>query len=103
MKINSKRSRYCQKRFCTDLHLWRTLWDFQKIFCGGTATASYQIECAWNEDGKVPSVWDAFCHDGSHIKNADNSDTACDHYHRYKDDVALMASFGLKAYRFSIR
>ncbi|MBR0495096.1 MAG: beta-glucosidase [Treponema sp.] len=75
---------------------------FSKDFLWGAATASYQIEGAWNEDGKVPSVWDAFCHDGSHIKNADNGDTACDHYHRYKDDVALMASFGLKAYRFSI-
>lgn len=43
---------------------------FSKDFLWGAATASYQIEGAWNEDGKVPSVWDAFCHDGSHIKNA---------------------------------
>ncbi|MBR1404137.1 MAG: beta-glucosidase [Treponema sp.] len=75
---------------------------FCKDFAWGTATAAYQIEGAWNEDGKVPSVWDMFCHDGSHIKDGNTGDVACDHYHRYKEDVALMANFGLNSYRFSI-
>ena len=68
---------------------------FCKDFAWGTATAAYQIEGAWNEDGKVPSVWDMFCHDGSHIKDGNTGDVACDHYHRYKEYVALMANFGL--------
>jgi len=75
---------------------------FCKDFAWGSATAAYQIEGAWNEDGKVMSVWDAFCHDGNHIKNGNTGDIACDHYHRYKEDVKMMADFGLNSYRFSI-
>ncbi len=68
----------------------------------GAATAACQIEGAWNEDGRGPSIWDVFCHEGSHIAGGDTADVACDHYHRYKEDVALMASLGLHAYRFSV-
>ena len=75
---------------------------FCKNFVWGAATASYQIEGAWAEDNKVPSIWDTFCHNGAHIKNSETGDIACDHYHRFKEDVVLMANFALKAYRFSI-
>jgi beta-glucosidase len=75
---------------------------FPKGFAWGAATASYQIEGAWNEDGKGPSIWDEFCHTPGHVKNGDTGDVACDHYHRYREDVALMRSLGLNAYRFSI-
>ena len=75
---------------------------FPKDFTWGTATASYQIEGGWQEGGKGLSIWDAFAHTPGKIKNGDTGDAACDHFHRYKDDVALMAKMGLKAYRFSI-
>ena len=73
-----------------------------KNFLWGAATAAYQIEGAWNEDGKGPSIWDEFTHQKGNILNGDTGDIACDHYHRYKDDVKLMKQMGLKAYRFSI-
>ncbi len=76
--------------------------QFPKGFIWGAATSSYQIEGAWNEDGKGESVWDVFSHTPSKIKNGDTGDVACDHYHRYKEDVQLMKEIGLKAYRFSI-
>lgn len=76
--------------------------SFPKAFLWGAATASYQIEGAWNEDGKGLSVWDIFCMKDGAIKNGDDGRIACDHYHRYKDDVALMKKLGLKAYRFSV-
>ena len=75
---------------------------FPKNFCWGTATASYQIEGAWNEDGKGPSIWDTYAHTPGKIKNGDTGDVANDHYHRYKEDVALMKNIGANAYRFSI-
>lgn len=75
---------------------------FPKDFAWGCATASYQIEGAWLEGGKGLSIWDAFTHLPGKIKNGDTGDVACDHYHRFRDDVRLMASQGLKAYRFSI-
>lgn len=75
---------------------------FPDNFTWGTATASFQIEGAWNEDGKGPSIWDAFCQTPGKIANGDNGNVACDHYHRMEDDVKLMAAQGLKAYRFSI-
>src|SRR5262245_50368481 len=75
---------------------------FPKGFYWGTATASYQIEGAWNEDGKGPSIWDTYAHTPGKIKNGDTGDIANDHYHRYKEDVALMKSIGASAYRFSI-
>ena len=76
--------------------------SFRKDFLWGAATASFQIEGAWNEDGKSLSIWDDFCHRGGKIEDNSNGDIACDHYHRYKEDVKLMADMGLKAYRFSI-
>ncbi len=68
----------------------------------GAATASYQIEGAAFEDGKGESIWDRFAHTPGKIKNGDTGDVACDHYHRYREDVEIMRSLGLKAYRFSI-
>jgi beta-glucosidase len=78
------------------------LLQFPKGFYWGTATAAYQVEGAWNEDGKGPSIWDTFAHTPGKIKNGDTGDVAIDHYHRYKEDVALMKSLGSNAYRFSI-
>jgi len=75
---------------------------FPANFTWGTATSSYQIEGAWNEDGKGWSIWDAFAHTKGKTANNETGDIACDHYHRFKDDVKLMADLGIKAYRFSI-
>jgi len=77
--------------------------EFPKGFYWGSATAAYQVEGAWNEDGKGPSIWDTYAHTPGKIKNGDTGDVANDHYHRYKDDVALMKrDIGANAYRFSI-
>jgi beta-glucosidase len=75
---------------------------FPAGFVWGAATASYQIEGAWREDGKGESIWDRFSHTPSKIENGDTGDVAADHYHRWQSDVQLMADLGLKAYRFSI-
>lgn len=75
---------------------------FPHDFTWGSATASYQIEGAWLEGGKGLSIWDAFTHIPGKIANEHTGDITCDHYHRFRDDVALMAKQGLKAYRFSI-
>src|SRR5262249_16822013 len=75
---------------------------FPDGFYWGTGTSSYQIEGAWNEDGKGESIWDRYAHEPDHIKNNDNGDVANDHYHRYKEDVALMKSIGANSYRFSV-
>lgn len=79
-----------------------TSYRFPANFVWGAATAAYQIEGAWNEDGKGESIWDHFSHTRGKVLNGDSGDIACDHYHRYKDDIALMRRLGLKAYRFSI-
>ena len=75
---------------------------FSKDFYWGAATASYQIEGAWNEDGKGLSIWDTFSHTPGKVMNNDTGDVACDHYHRFREDVQLMKQLGLKAYRFSL-
>ena len=74
---------------------------FPADFLFGTATAAYQIEGASREDGRTDSIWDAFSRVPGAVINADNGDVACDHYHRYRDDVALMRDLGLQTYRFS--
>ena len=75
---------------------------FPTDFLWGAATAAFQIEGAWNQDGKGESIWDRFCHTPGKIGDGTTGDIACDHYHRYRDDIALMRQLGLKAYRFSI-
>jgi beta-glucosidase len=74
---------------------------FPENFLWGTATASYQIEGAWNKHGKGESTWDRFTHTPGKIKNNETGDVADDHYRLWKKDVGLMKKLGLKAYRFS--
>jgi beta-glucosidase len=76
--------------------------QFPANFLWGSATASYQIEGAWDEDGKGESIWDRFAHTPGRIRDGSNGDVACDHYHRWSDDIAMMKSLGLNAYRFSL-
>jgi len=75
---------------------------FPRGFFWGGATSAYQIEGAWNEDGKGPSIWDRFTHMPGKIRNGDTGDTALDHYRRFKDDVQSIKALGIKTYRFSI-
>ena len=72
-----------------------------KDFIWGVSTSSFQIEGATAEDGRGPSVWDTHCHQGL-VANRDTGDIACDHYHRYPEDIALMQRLGIQAYRFSV-
>ena len=74
---------------------------FKKDFLWGSATAAYQIEGAAHEDGRGLSVWDVFCADGK-VYAGHTGDVACDHYHRFKEDVALMKKLGINSYRFSL-
>ncbi len=76
--------------------------DFGKNFIWGAATAAYQIEGGAFEDGKGLNIFDTFCQIPNKIDNNDNGNIACDHYHRWKSDIALMKEIGLKAYRFSL-
>lgn len=71
-------------------------------FLWGVAASAYQIEGAWREGGRGPSIWDDFSHTPGRTARGDTGDVACDHYHRYREDVALMADLGVGAYRFSI-
>jgi beta-glucosidase len=75
---------------------------FPTGFLWGSATAAYQIEGAVREDGRTPSIWDTFSHTPGKVANGDTGDIAVDHYHRWRDDVRLMADLGLTAYRFSV-
>jgi beta-glucosidase len=75
---------------------------FPDGFLWGAASAAYQIEGAWNEDGRGESIWDRFSHTPGKIMNDDNGDIACDHYHLWHGDIALMRELRLQAYRFSI-
>jgi beta-glucosidase len=75
---------------------------FPPGFVWGAATASYQVEGAVGADGRGESIWDRFAHTPGRVAGGDTGDVACDHYHRYREDVALMADLGLDAYRFSV-
>lgn len=75
---------------------------FPPGFLWGTATSAYQIEGAVHEDGRGPSIWDDFCRIKGAIRDGSDGSIACDHYHRYAEDVALMRSLGVQAYRFSV-
>ena len=75
---------------------------FPDGFLWGTATAAYQIEGAASEDGRTPSIWDTFSKETNKVWNGDNGDVACDHYHRWEEDLEILAGLGVGAYRFSI-
>src|SRR5499427_4268102 len=75
--------------------------EFPSGFYWGTGTSSYQIEGAWNEDGKGPSIWATYAHTPSKIKNGDTGDIANDQYHRYKEDVALIVGRARRAFAFN--
>lgn len=75
---------------------------FKKDFLWGSASAAYQIEGGYNQDGKGPSIWDVWAHIDGKTFEGTNGDIACDHYNRFKEDIALMKEMGLKTYRFSI-
>ena len=79
-----------------------TILKFPEGFMFGTATCSYQIEGAVHEDGRGESIWDVFSHTPGKTLNGDTGDVACDHYHRWQEDIQLMKSLGFKTYRFSI-
>lgn len=79
----------------------KKLFEFPKDFIWGAATASYQIEGGWNEDGKGESIWDRFSHTPGKVQDGDTGDVACDHYHRWEADLEMIKRLGLKAYRFS--
>ena len=71
---------------------------FPDDFVFGVTTSAYQIEGAWDEDGKGESIWDRFVREPGRILNGDTGNVACDHYHRYPEDVALMAEAGIPTY-----
>jgi len=75
---------------------------FPPDFRWGVATAAYQIEGAVSKDGRGPSIWDTFSHTPGKTYNGDTGDVACDHYHRYSDDLELMVKLGIQSYRFSV-
>ena len=76
--------------------------SFPKNFFWGAATAAYQIEGGWKEDGKGESIWDRFSHTPGKIKHGETGDIACDSYHRWGEDIALMRAINLNSYRFSV-
>ncbi len=78
------------------------MYQFPEGFVWGAATSAYQIEGAWQADGKGVSIWDDFSHTPGRIADASTGDVACDHYRRWREDIALMQQLGLRAYRFSI-
>src|SRR5690554_1846928 len=76
--------------------------QFPEGFQWGAATASYQIEGAYNEGGRGLSIWDTFCATPGKVKDGDNGNVACDSYHRYEEDIAIMKNLGITVYRFSV-
>ena len=75
---------------------------FQDNFLWGTASAAYQVEGAYQDDGKGLNVWDAYTQEDGHVAHSENGNIACDHYHHFKDDVKMMKEMGIRNYRFSI-
>ena len=75
---------------------------FPKDFLWGVSSAAYQIEGAWNEDGKGESIWDRWSHNRARDAGWETGDVACDHYHRFREDVQLLKALGVQSYRFSI-
>ena len=75
---------------------------FGENFIWGVATSAYQIEGAFDEDGKGLSIWDTFSNKPGNVMNDENGNVACDHYHMSSSDVKMIADLGVKAYRFSI-
>lgn len=75
---------------------------FPEDFTWGVATAAFQVEGASKEDGRGPSIWDTFCATPGKVANGDTGEVACDHYHRYLDDIKIMQEIGVKSYRLSI-
>ena len=90
------------RRCCKGIAFVKPLRTFPKNFIWGAATSAYQIEGAYDEDGRGLSTWDVFCRQPGRIRENHTGEIACDHFHLYKDDVKLMRDIGLKAYRFSI-
>lgn len=76
--------------------------QFPEDFLWGIATSAFQVEGAWNEDGKGESIWDRFAHTTGKIRGGATADVACDHYHRYREDLQLVKRMNLKSYRFSV-
>jgi beta-glucosidase len=76
--------------------------EYPPGFRFGAATAAYQIEGAWDEDGRGESIWDRFCHTPGKVARGDTGDVACDHYHRWREDLDLLAALRIESYRFSI-
>lgn len=76
--------------------------EFPDHFVWGSATASYQVEGAGREDGRGPCVWDMFCRTPGAVFDGHTGEVACDHYHRWKEDIGIMQQIGLQAYRFSV-
>src|SRR6202043_2251453 len=76
--------------------------SFPAGFLWGVSTSAYQIEGAWNENGKGPSIWDTFTHSGGAISGNETGDVACDHYHPWPEDLELLRELGVNAYRFSV-
>lgn len=76
--------------------------SFSKDFLWGAASAAHQVEGAYLEDGKGPGIWDTLTQQPGHVAHGENGNVACDHYHCWKEDVALMKEIGLKSYRFSV-
>ncbi|MHB8071386.1 MAG: GH1 family beta-glucosidase [Candidatus Cryosericum sp.] len=76
--------------------------EFEKDFLFGVGTSAYQIEGAVAEDGRTPSIWDTFCREPGRVYEGQTGDIACDHYHRYREDIAILKKLGVDSYRFSI-
>ena len=76
--------------------------SFPEGFVWGVAASSYQIEGAVAEGGRGPSIWDTFSHTPGAVDGGDTGDVACDHYHRWPEDLDLMAELGVASYRFSV-